>query len=64
MSVGWLGRTAILLLVGLVTVTPANAGGPDDTFKHNARAALEPRDQASRPRRNRAVYSLRRAPER
>jgi hypothetical protein len=48
MSGGWLGRTAILLLVGLVTVTPANAGGPDDTFKHNARAALEPRDQASR----------------
>ena len=28
MSGGWLGRTAILLLVALVTVTPASADSP------------------------------------
>jgi hypothetical protein len=31
---GWLGRIAILLLVGLVTVAPASADGPGRQFKH------------------------------
>jgi hypothetical protein len=34
MSGGWLGRTAILLLVALVTVAPASADGPGRKFKH------------------------------
>jgi hypothetical protein len=34
MSGGWLGRTAILLLMGLVTVAPASADGPGRKFKH------------------------------
>jgi hypothetical protein len=36
MSGGWLGRIAILLLVDVVMVTPANAVGPDDAFKRSA----------------------------
>jgi len=36
MSGGWLGRTAILLLVGLVTTVPARADGPGPEFKHLA----------------------------
>jgi hypothetical protein len=34
MSGGWLRRTAILLLMGLVTVAPASADGPGRKFKH------------------------------
>jgi hypothetical protein len=34
MSGGWLRRTAILLLMGLVTMAPASADGPGRKFKH------------------------------
>lgn len=36
MSGGWLRRTAILLLIGLVTAVPAYADGPGPEFKHLA----------------------------
>ena len=40
MSGGWLGRTAILFLVGLVTAVPARADGPGPEFKHLADKAF------------------------
>jgi hypothetical protein len=36
MSGGWLRRTAIVLLIGLATVAPANADRPGPEFKHLA----------------------------
>ena len=34
MSAGWLGRTAIVLLIGLISVAPASADGPSRKFEH------------------------------
>jgi hypothetical protein len=36
MSGGWLGRTAIVFLIGLAMVAPASADGPGPEFKHLA----------------------------
>jgi hypothetical protein len=46
MSGGWLGRTAILSLVGFVAVAPASADDPDRNFKHLTEETFTSPDRA------------------